>query len=106
MRNNPLEQIVELIPVQLRNRYFLVLVLFFAWMIFIDQHDILTQWSLQKTVDQLEEEKDFYTNQIEKAEEQRLQLELDKEKIAREKYYMKRPGEDVFIIVDEKEEKK
>lgn len=105
MRNNPIDQIVDLIPVQLRNRYFLVLVLFFAWMIFIDKHDILTQWSLQKTVDQLEEEKDFYKEQIEVAEEQRLQLELNKEKIAREKYYMKRPGEDVFIIVDEKEEK-
>lgn len=105
MRNNPIDQIVDLIPVQLRNRYFLVLVLFFAWMIFFDKHDILTQWSLQKTVDQLEEEKDFYNQQIEVAEEQRLQLELNKEKIAREKYYMKRPGEDVFIIVDEKEKK-
>ncbi|GAB5553982.1 MAG: septum formation initiator family protein [Saprospiraceae bacterium] len=105
MRNNPIDQIIDLIPVQLRNRYFLVLVLFFAWMIFFDKHDILTQWSLQKTVDQLEEEKDFYNQQIDVAEEQRLQLELNKEKIAREKYYMKRPGEDVFIIVDENEKK-
>lgn len=105
MRNNPIDQLVDLIPVQLRNRYFLVLVLFFAWMIFFDKHDILTQWSLQKTVDQLEEEKGFYKAEIEVAEEQRLQLELNKEKIAREKYYMKRPGEDVFIIVDENEKK-
>ena len=104
--NNPIDRIIELIPVQLRNRYFLILVLFFAWMIFFDKHDVLTQWNLQKTVDQLEEEKDFYNQQIEVAEQQRLQLELNKEKIAREKYYMKRPGEDVFIIVDEKEEDK
>ena len=105
MKNNPIDQLIDLVPVQLRNRYFLVLVLFFAWMIFFDKHDVLTQWNLQKTVNQLEEEKDFYNQQIEVAEKQRLQLELNKEKIAREKYYMKRPGEDVFIIVDEKEEK-
>jgi cell division protein FtsB len=65
---------------------------------------VLTQWQLKNTVDQLKEEKAFYTNQIEQAEEERLELEINKEKIAREKYYMKRLGEDVFIIVDEKEE--
>ena len=103
--SNPLEQLFNLIPASLRNRYFLILVLFFAWMIFFDKHDILTQWNLQKTVDKLEEEKSFYSDQIEKAEQERLELEIDKEKIAREKYYMKKPGEDVFIIVDEKEDK-
>ena len=34
-------------------------------------------------------------------EKERLELEIDREKIAREKYYMKRPGEDVFIVVEE-----
>ena len=104
MKNSPLDPILRYIPVQLRNRYFLLLVLFAGWMVFFDRHDILTQWNLQRTVDKLEEEKAFYTDQIENAEEERLELEIDKEKIVREKYYMKRPGEDVFIIVDEEEE--
>jgi cell division protein FtsB len=104
MAKNPIDQLLESIPKPIRNRYFLILVLFFAWMIFFDKHDVLTQWQLKNTVDQLKEEKAFYTNQIEQAEEERLELEINKEKIAREKYYMKRLGEDVFIIVDEKEE--
>ena len=70
-------------------------------MIFFDKHDVITQYKLQKTVDKLEEEKAFYSEQIEKAEQERLELEIDREKIAREKYYMKRPGEDVFIVVEE-----
>ena len=99
--SNPLESIFNLIPPALRNRYFFVLVAFFAWMIFFDKHDVITQYKLQKTVDKLEEEKAFYSEQIEKAEQERLELEIDREKIAREKYYMKRPGEDVFIVVEE-----
>lgn len=101
MAKNPFDQLLEFIPKPIRNHYFLTLVLFFGWMIFFDKHDILTQWQLKNTVDQLKEEKTFYTEQIGKAEEERLELEINKEKIAREKYYMKRPGEDVFIIVDE-----
>lgn len=103
MAKNPLDNLLEAIPKPIRNRYFLILVLFFGWMIFFDKHDVLTQWRLKSTVDQLNEEKEFYTDQIEEAEQERLQLEINKEKIAREKYYMKRPGEDVFIIVDENE---
>ena len=103
MAKNPVDQLLELVPAPLRNRYFLILLLFVGWMIFFDKHDVLTQWRLQSTVDQLNDEKAFYTEQIEQAEQERLELEINKEKIAREKYYMKRPGEDVFIIVDEQE---
>lgn len=101
MAKNPVDQLLELVPAPLRNRYSLILLLFVGWMIFFDKHDVLTQWRLQSTVDQLNDEKAFYTEQIEQAEQERLELEINKEKIAREKYYMKRPGEDVFIIVDE-----
>ena len=103
MAKNPVDQLLEFVPAPLRNRYFLILLLFVGWMIFFDKHDVLTQWRLQSTVDQLNDEKSFYTEQIEQAEQERLELEINKEKIAREKYYMKRPGEDVFIIVDEQE---
>ena len=104
MKNNPLETLLESIPSYLRNRYVLVLVPFLALMLFFDTNNIFVQWRLQKTVNELENEKTFYLEEIERAEEDRLELEIDKEKIAREKYYMKRPGEDVFIIVEGEEE--
>lgn len=101
MRNNPFQDLLRYVPAPLRNKYVVALVFFFAWMIFIDKHDVRTQYQLQKTVEKLEEEKAFYSQKIEEAEQERLDLEVDKEKIAREKYFMKKPGEDVFIIVDE-----
>ncbi len=80
MRNNPLQPLLDLIPAPFRNRYVLVLTLFAAWMIFFDKHDVLTQWRLQKTVNKLEQEKDYYSDKIKEAEQERLNLELDKDR--------------------------
>jgi cell division protein FtsB len=87
-----------MVPAPLRNRYFLAIAIFFAWMIFLDKHDILTQWRLQRTVDKLQEDKAFYSQEIEQAEQERLELDINDEKFARERYYMKKSDEDVFII--------
>lgn len=103
MANNSFQAIKEQIPAPLRNKYFLVLVLFFAWMIFLDRHDLVTQWRLQQTVDKLEEDKAFYSEKIEEAEQERLDLDINDEKFAREQYYMKKSDEDVFIIVEKED---
>ena len=103
MANNSFKAIKDQIPAPLRNRYFLVLALFFAWMIFLDRHDVITQWHLQRTVDKLEADKTFYTEKIEEAEQERLDLDVNDEKFAREQYYMKKADEDVFIIVEKED---
>jgi hypothetical protein len=86
------------VPVPLRNRYFLASVLFVAYMVFIDRHDVLTQFRLQNTVNKLEHDRVFYDEQIEQAEQERLDMEVNAERFAREQYYMQRNNEDVFII--------
>ncbi|PHN04166.1 FtsB family cell division protein [Flavilitoribacter nigricans] len=103
MANNSFQAIKEQIPAPLRNKYFLVLTLFFAWMVFLDRHDLVTQWRLQNTVNKLEEDKAFYSEKIEEAEQERLDLDINDEKFAREQYYMKKSDEDVFIIVDKED---
>lgn len=96
--NNFSKTIKEIIPAPFRNKYFIALLLFFGWMIFPDRHDIITQWRLESTVNKLENEREFYKAKIKEAELQRLELERNPEKIAREKYFMKKSNEDVFII--------
>ncbi len=96
--NRLFQPLLELAPPALRNRYALVLVFFVFWMLFMDKHDVLTQWRLQRTLNKLEEEKAYYHQRIEQAERDRLNLESNGEKFARERYYMKKQGEDVFII--------
>jgi cell division protein DivIC len=99
--NNFFQQLLEQIPAPLRNKYYLILVLFFGWMIFFDRHDLLTQFRLQKAVNKMEQDKELYIERIENAKKDRLDLEANKEKFAREQYHMKKAGEEVFIIVEE-----
>lgn len=89
------------LPAPLRNRYFLTAVVFIAFMVFFDRHDILTQIHLQRTVNKLEHDKVFYEEQIENEEEKRLDMQINEERFAREQYYMQQNNEDVFIITDE-----
>jgi cell division protein FtsB len=96
--NNPFQPLLDRIPAPFRNRYFLALVIFVGWLIFFDKHDVLTQWKLQRTVNKLEQDKDYYSKEIKRAEQKRLDLEVNKEKYAREQYYMKKDNEEVFII--------
>lgn len=97
------QPLLDLIPPPFRNRYFLVLAVFFFWMIFIDKHDVVTQWRLQRTLNKLEAEKAYYHQKIEQAERDRQNLQTNGEKFARERYYMKKQGEDVFIIEEKKD---
>lgn len=102
--NNPLQPLFDQLPKPLRNKYFLVLVVFFAWMFFVDKHDIMTVVGLQRTVNKLEEDKTYYSKKLEDAKQERLDLEVNKEKFARERYYMQKSNEDVYIIVEEDED--
>lgn len=103
MQNNPLQPLLDQLPKPLRNRYFLVLVVFFVWMFFVDKHDVMTVVSLQGTVNKLEEDKTYYSKKLEEAKQERLDLEVNKEKFARERYYMQKSNEDVYIIVEEED---
>lgn len=89
------------LPVPLRNKYFITAVIFIGFMVFVDRHDVLTNFRLQKTVNKLELDKLFYKEQIEVAKQERLDMEVNKERFARESYFMQRNNEDVFIITEE-----
>ncbi len=104
MPKNPFLPLYEKIPKPFRNRYFLVLVLFFMWLIFFDKHDVLTQFRLQQTADELSSKKEFYKEKIKQVRQDRADLFTNTksiEKFAREKYLMKKDDEDVFVIIEE-----
>ncbi|MHA6246627.1 FtsB family cell division protein [Pontibacter sp. CAU 1760] len=95
------------IPKVLRNFYFITSFLFLVWMLFFDSNDFITQYQMNKTLSNLEEEKEHYLEKMEEVQKDRKELMSDPkllEKFAREKYLMKRPNEDVFIIVAKEEE--
>jgi hypothetical protein len=103
-KKDPLTELWLKLPPYLRNRYFLALVAFTFFMVFIDRHDIATQFRLHSTVDRLEEDLGRYDELIDEAEAEKLDMESNKETFAREGYFMQKDDEDVFIIVDDQRE--
>ena len=95
---NPLSPLWERVPIPLRNKYVLVTLFFFFWMSFVDKHSILTQYQLRQTHARLLDRKAFYLENIERVKHERASFEDNKEKIARERFYMKRENEDLYII--------
>ena len=88
----------------LRNKYFLSVAAFVVWMLFFDKNDILAQYEFKSEVSKLQEEKGFYTTEIETVKKDLNELNSNlntAEKFAREKYFMKKDNEDVFVIVRE-----
>jgi cell division protein FtsB len=84
----------------LGNRYVIVLVFFTVWMLFLDNTSYMEHRILNKQLDELEDNKKYYQDEIRKDEENiKLLKNPDQiEKYAREKYYMKRDSEDIYII--------
>ena len=91
----------------IRNKYFIAIIAFAVWMLFFDKNDMLSQFEYRTEVKKLQEEKDFYLKET--ADVKKDLSEIDSnlntaEKFAREKYFMKKDNEDVFVVI--KSEKK
>jgi cell division protein DivIC len=77
---------------------------FVVWMLFFDSNDMYDQYLLHKKIDQLEEDRRFYQQNIVELKKEMKELQTSPkqlEKFARERYKMKKPKEDVFVIVKE-----
>ena len=89
------------LPAWLRNKFFIAFAAFTVWMIFFDERDVFTMRHHREELRELQQSKKYYTDQINK---EKTELEKMKnspatlEKYAREKYYMKRDNEDLFIV--------
>jgi cell division protein DivIC len=98
---------IKRIPKFFRNYYFITTAMFLVWMLFFDSNDFVTQFQMSRQLSEKLEEKQYYLDKIEEVQKDRKELLSNPElleKFAREKYLMKRPNEEVFIIVPKKED--
>jgi len=84
----------------LSNKYIWVLLSFVIWMVFLDNYSYYGHRVLNKQIQELEDNKEYYQNEINKDKEniKKLKNPDQTEKYAREKYYMKKDSEDVYVI--------
>ena len=82
------------------NKYLLISLLFGVWMLFLDNYSYMDQRQINNQIDELQENKKYYQDEIRK-DNQSIKLLKNQdqvEKYAREKYYMKKDSEDIYII--------
>ncbi len=84
----------------LSNRYVWVLLFFGVWMLFLDTYSYFDHRVLDHEINELENNKKYYQEEIKKDQNNiKLLKNPDQiEKYAREKYYMKKDSEDIYII--------
>lgn len=84
-----------------RNKYLIAVAVFIAWMAFFDRYDLTTQYNYQQERKKLEAEKEYYTSEISTISTAIKDVKSNPDiiqKIAREKFKMKRTNEDVYIV--------
>ncbi|MBI2967993.1 MAG: septum formation initiator family protein [Bacteroidetes bacterium] len=89
----------------LKNKFILSLLVLFAWLLFFDNNDIISQIRLQRKISRMKSDREYYIKEIEKNRKELRDLMTNPanlEKFAREKYLMKKDNEEIFVIVKEK----
>jgi cell division protein FtsB len=89
------------IPSFFFDKYYLVISLFLLWLAFFDKNNLWSQYRLQQTYKKLEKDKVFFKTKLEALKVEKIDMANDKEKFAREEYFMKAADEDVFVIEKE-----
>jgi len=94
------------IPWYIKNKYVLTTIGFILWLAFFDQHNLINQISFKAELYQLNKDKEYYQEEIVEIREDLEELLSDNrklEKFARERYYMKKQNEEIFVFVNEED---
>ncbi len=97
------------IPVFFRNKYIITILLFLIWIFLLDSNNLIIRIRKMRELHKLRNEKEYYVNKIEEDSRKLMELKTDNdnlEKFAREQYRMKKPDEDLYIVLSPREERK
>ncbi len=84
------------------NKYVITIAGFLVWMIFFDDTSFLVVNELNGDIKKYEHQLDYYKKEYEKNDafyKKLMNNKDEKEKYARENYFMKKPNEEIFILV-------
>ncbi|TDG35058.1 septum formation initiator family protein [Pedobacter changchengzhani] len=87
-----------------RNKYFIATVAFVMWMLFFDKNDMMSQYEYRSQANKLQEEKEYFESETAQVKKDLGELNSNlntAEKFAREKYFMKKDNEDLYVIIHE-----
>lgn len=102
-------RIIEKIPPAFRNKYILTILIFVIWLILFDSNNLITRYKELKELHKLKKDREYYSKRIEEDRKKLHELKTDDdnlEKFAREQYRMKKPDEDLYIIMTPSEDRR
>ena len=100
---------IEKIPPFLRNRYLLTIIIFVIWLLLLDSNNLISRYKEMKDLRKLKSDKEYYVQRIEEDKRKLYELKTDNrnlEKFAREQYRMKKPDEDLFVVLTPQENRR
>ena len=100
MKNTILETLKKPTLKWFTNKYVLIFLFFIVWMLFLDNYSYIEHRILNKQINELEDNRDYYKQEISADQKKIRELQNPEniEKYAREKYFMKKDSEDIYII--------
>jgi cell division protein DivIC len=100
---------IEKIPPFLRNKYILTTIIFILWLLLLDSNNLISRYKEMKNLKKLKSDREFYVKRIDEDKRKLYELKTDNrnlEKFAREQYRMKKPDEDLYIILTPQEDRR
>jgi cell division protein FtsB len=97
------------IPSIFRNKYILTIIIFIIWVALLDSNNLITRYKEMIELHKLKIDREYYIKRIEEDKQKLHELKTDNrnlEKFAREQYRMKKPDEDLYIILTPSEDRK
>jgi cell division protein FtsB len=95
---------VKMFKPLIRNKYVITTVVFIVWMLFIDQTSFIDRFTLRKNIKTMKSEQERLHDEIIRNREMLNDLQNiteHLEKFAREEYLMKKPDEDLYMVIYE-----
>lgn len=89
------------LPAWLKNKYFVSFAVFCVIILFLDKNDFLTQLGRRRELKEWQQKKQYYTKETKELRQEADELANSPrtiEKTSREKFFMKRDNEELFII--------
>lgn len=90
-----------MLPKWLTNKYFLATAFFVVWLLFFDHNDLVVTYKRQQELKELRIKKALYEEKILETRKELDALRMNAaslERVAREKYLMKKDNEDLYVI--------
>jgi cell division protein FtsB len=97
------------IPAVFRNKYLLTIIIFLVWLLLFDSNNLIARYKEMRELHKLKMDREYYIKRIEIDRQKLHELKTDNhnlEKFAREQYHMKKPDEDLYIILTPQEDRK